>query len=72
MTEFEKLDKDHEKFVAGLKALPIETQLLMFCIREEDLLVPPEVYLAKLYEEPSYAVNAELAAMRKPTITAQK
>lgn len=66
MSDFEKLDKSHEEFVANIKALPIETQLLMFCIREEDLLVPPEVYLAKLHEEPSYAGNAELAAMRKP------
>lgn len=66
MKEFEKLDKSWEKFVAELKSMPIETQLLMFCIREEDLLVPPEVYLAKLYEEPSYSTRAELAAMRKP------
>lgn len=66
MSDFEKYDKIHEEFVASVKILPIETQLLMFCIREEDLLVPPEVYLAKLYEEPSYSTRAELAAMRKP------
>lgn len=43
---------EHDKRAAAFTkqdlAMPIEHQLLMFCIRKKDLLVPPEVYMREL------------------------
>ncbi len=66
MKEFEQHDKRKAEYVAQLKAMPIEEQMLMFCIRPEDLLVPPAEYLDKLYTAETFEDRVQLKAMEKP------
>jgi DNA recombination-dependent growth factor C len=65
MREFEQYDKDHAEFVAMMKSYSIEDQMLILCIRQEDLLVPPEVYLDKLYSIETIEDVQALKALRK-------
>ncbi|MBY4678311.1 hypothetical protein [Marinobacterium arenosum] len=66
MPEFEQYDKDHAEIVAMMKSYSIENQMLILCIRQEDLLVPPEVYLDRLYSVETIEDARQLRALQKP------
>lgn len=63
--EFEQYDKDHAEFVAMMKSYSIEDQMLILCIRQEDLLVPPEEFLDRLYNAETIEDVQQLKSLRK-------
>ncbi|MCL7944054.1 hypothetical protein [Marinobacter sp. ATCH36] len=67
LAEFTEHDRRALEFAKGVLATSIEHQLLIFCIRQEDLLVLPEVYMRELLlGEDDFDHKDRLAAMEKP------
>lgn len=65
MREFEQYDRDHAEFVAMMKTYSIEDQMLILCIRQEDLLVPPEEFLDRLYSLETIEDLQQLRSLQK-------
>lgn len=65
MRLFEQYDKDHAEFVAMMKTYSIEDQMLILCIREANLLVPPKEFLDRLYSIETIEDLQQLKALQK-------
>ena len=65
MDEFKKHEQRKRGVTKKTGVLSVEELMLMFCLREDDLLVSPQEYLSKLFSAETLEDLEQLRVMEK-------